>query len=117
MDKNLKEILKNVKDAASVDSSTSPYDTTATVTRLDGSTVWVHIPGGVAETPAAKSISCAVGDTVRVRVSGGKAWLTGNDSAPPTDDTAAKDAKKDRCSGRSGRVCGEGARHSSPKHR
>lgn len=94
MDKNLKEILKNVKDAASANNSTSPYDTTATVTRLDGSTVWVHIPGGVAETPAAKSISCAVGDTVRVRVSGGKAWLTGNDSAPPTDDTAAKDAKK-----------------------
>lgn len=95
MDKELKEILKDVKTAvaASADSGTKPYDTTATVVRVDGSTAWVHIPGGVDETPVSKSIDCAAGDTVRVRISGGKAWITGNDSAPPTDDTAANTAK------------------------
>ncbi len=68
---------------------TSPYDTTATVVRVEGSTAWVHIPGGVDETPVAMSINAKPGDTVRVRVAGGQAWTVGNDSAPPTDDTAA----------------------------
>jgi hypothetical protein len=73
---------------------TKPYDTQATVTRIQNDTAWVHIPGGIKETPAALYIDAKVGDTVNVRVSGGSAWLTGNRSAPPTDDTAANDAKK-----------------------
>lgn len=72
---------------------TSPYDTTATVVRVEGSTAWVHIPGGVDETPVAMSINAKPGDTVRVRVSGGQAWTIGNDTAPPTDDTRAKAAQ------------------------
>lgn len=72
---------------------TTPYDTEASVVRVDGSTAWVHIPGGVTETPVAMTINCVAGDKVQVRVSGGSAWLTGNETAPPTDDRVAKVAQ------------------------
>lgn len=68
---------------------TNAYDTTATVRRIEGDTAWVHIPGGVDETPVKLTIAASAGDNVQVRVSGGKAFLVGNGSAPPTDDTAA----------------------------
>ena len=69
-----------------------PYDTYAKVIRIDGGTAWVHIPGGVDETPVAMTVNAKVGDSVLVRVSGGNAWITGNSSAPPTDDTTANRA-------------------------
>lgn len=72
---------------------TGPYDTQATVKRVEGNTVWVSIPGGVDETPIDKTVNCTAGDKVQVRVSGGRAWITGNASAPPTDDTKAVEAK------------------------
>ena len=72
---------------------TSAYDTTATVIRIEGQTAWVHIPGGVSETPASMTIDAKPGDTVQVRVSGGRAFLVGNSTAPPTDDTKANKAK------------------------
>ena len=65
------------------------YDTQATVTRIEGSTAWVHIAGGIDETPVKRTISCQAGDNVQVRVSGGRAWITGNATAPPTDDRQA----------------------------
>ena len=68
---------------------TSPYDTQAEVKRVDGNTAWVHIPGGVDETPVQLTANAKKGDIVQVRVSGGRAWLYGNQSAPPTDDTKA----------------------------
>lgn len=70
-----------------------PYDTYAKVIRIDGGTAWVHIPGGVDETPVALAVNAKVGDSVLVRVSGGNAWIVGNSSAPPTDDTKAVEAK------------------------
>ena len=70
-----------------------PYDTTAEVTRVEGDVAWVHIPGGVDETPVQMSVNARIGDTVRVRVGGGTAWLTGNDTAPPTDDKKAIEAQ------------------------
>ena len=70
-------------------SKTSSYDTTATVTRVEGDTVYVHIPGGVDETPANKTIDAKVGQTVQVRISNNQAFLVGNSSAPPTDDYTA----------------------------
>lgn len=82
--KDLVDIIKG-----SDDKGTKAYDTPGTVTRVDGSTVWVHIPGGVDETPVKRTINAKEGDTVQVRVSGGSAWLNGNASAPPTDDTQA----------------------------
>ena len=71
---------------------TSAYDTEAQVVRIEGSTAWVHIPGGVDETPVKLTIDAKAGDKVQLRVSGGSAWIVGNDTAPPTDDTTAHSA-------------------------
>lgn len=68
---------------------TAPYDAVATVVRVEGNTAYVHIPGGVDETPARMTMNARPGDTVQIRVSGGRAWLTGNASSPPTDDATA----------------------------
>lgn len=65
------------------------YDTQATVVKVEDDTIWVKIPGGVDETPVAKTTSAKQGDTVQVRVSGGRAWVVGNYTSPPTDDTRA----------------------------
>lgn len=68
---------------------TSGYDTQAIVTRLDGEIAWVKIPGGEDETPVRRTTNAGVGDNVQVRVNGGRAWLLGNTTNPPTDDTVA----------------------------
>lgn len=70
-------------------SRTSSYDTEAEVVRVDGRTAWVHIPGGIDETPVSLTIDAKVGDIVQTRISGGRAFLVGNGSSPPTDDTTA----------------------------
>lgn len=67
-------------------------DTPATVLRVEGDTVWVHIDGGADETPVLKTINCSEGETVQVRISNGNAFLVGNASAPPTDDKTANAA-------------------------
>lgn len=82
-----KDFLKAIQTASTP--KTSAYDTAAKVVRVDGSRVWVHIDGGASETPVERTIDCAVGDTVRIRLSGGEAYIIGNNSAPPTDDTTA----------------------------
>lgn len=69
-----------------------PADDQATVTKVDGDTVWVKIPGGVDETPVRRTVNAKAGDTVQVRRSGGRAWITGNATNPPTDDTRANAA-------------------------
>lgn len=71
---------------------TRAYDTAAEVRRIVGNTAFVHIPGGVPETPVKLTIDAKVGDTVQVRVANSTAWLVGNSTAPPTDDTKAKEA-------------------------
>ena len=68
---------------------TSPFDATGEVLRVEGNTAWVHIPGGVDETPVRLTVNAKAGDTVQVRVGGGRAWITGNATAPPTDDRTA----------------------------
>ena len=73
---------------------TTAFDTQATVTRVEDKTAWVHIPGGVDETPAQLTMAASPGDVVQVRVSGGRAWLTGNATAPPTDDKLAQAASQ-----------------------
>lgn len=83
---------KSLVDALTPKEKPKPYDTTGTVTRVDGDTLWVHIPGGVEETPVKKTITAAAGDEIQIRVGGGRAWVTGNASAPPTDDTTATEA-------------------------
>lgn len=71
----------------------SSYEVTATVIRIeDEDTAWVHIDGGVDETPCHYTASCSEGDSVRVRISNGQAWILGNETAPSTDDTTANSA-------------------------
>lgn len=89
----MNELLDIITKAVKRDEKTKPYDTSAKVTRIDGDTAWVHIDGGVAETPVKKTINAIEGDTVQVRVSGGTAFLVGNETAPPTDDTTAIEAR------------------------
>ena len=89
------KVIKEMTEALKLaNSGTKPYDTTAEVLRVEEGIAWVHIPGGADETPVQMSINARPGDTVRVRVAGGQAWLVGNDTAPPTDDTKALEAEK-----------------------
>lgn len=83
--RSLRESLKRENEK-----KTSGYDTRATIRRIEDGVAWVHIPGGVDETPVALTIGADVGDEVQVRVSGGRAFLVGNASAPPTDDKYAR---------------------------
>ena len=89
MNEFVKEIASAMKQ-----SKTKAYDTVARVLRVDEKTAYVHIDGGADETPAQMAINCKTGDTVKIRVSGGKAWITGNITAPPTDDSAAEVAQR-----------------------
>ena len=84
---NQQELINAINSISN--SRNKSYDTPATVLRVEGDTVWVHIDGGADETPVQKTINCAQGETVQVRISNGSAFLVGNASAPPTDDKVA----------------------------
>ena len=90
--KTVRDFANSLKNATP--NKTSPYDTPAIVRRVDGNTAWVHIEGGVDETPVRLTTNAKRGDIVQVRIAGGTAWLTGNATAPPTDDTMANEANK-----------------------
>ena len=65
-----------------------PYEPVAKVVKVDDDTIWVKIPGGETETPVEKTIDAEIGDRVRVRVSGGRAWILGNATSPPASSEA-----------------------------
>lgn len=88
------KILRDFTQALTKPKGTTPYDTTAKVLRVENGIAWVHIAGGVDETPVKMTIDAKAGDTVQVRVSGGRAFLVGNATAPPTDDATANVANK-----------------------
>lgn len=88
------DILRDLAKARKSSPAPSSYDTPATVTRIEDGIAWVHIDGGVDETPVKLTVSAHEGDVVQVRVGGGTAWLTGNGSRPPTDDALACVAKE-----------------------
>lgn len=90
LDKAIKDFVQVIQEAGN--KGTSPLDTQAEVRRVEGDIAWVHIPGGVDETPVKLTIAAKAGDVVQVCVVGGRAWLTGNATNPPTDDTTAKRA-------------------------
>lgn len=72
---------------------TSPLDIMGKVTRVEDGVAWVRFAGSeVGDTPVRMNMDCKEGDDVQVRSSGGKAWIVGNQSAPPTDDTKASEA-------------------------
>ena len=85
--------LVSTIQASEKDKKTKAYDATAKVIRTEGNTAWVNIPGGVEQTPAAMLVSAKNGQDVRIRVSGGKAYVTGNATSPPTDDSLAQKAE------------------------
>ena len=87
-------IVKRFTDAMAKPPKTTSYDTSAKVVRIEDDVAWVHMDGGVDETPVAMTVNAEVGDTVQIRVGGGLAWITGNATAPPTDDKKAKEADK-----------------------
>jgi hypothetical protein len=89
-DKIINNLLQILQEAGK--NKTTPLDAQAEVRRVEGNTAWVHIAGGVDETPVRLTINARVGDKVQVRLSGGRAWITGNASAPPTDDHLANTA-------------------------
>ena len=92
LDKAIKDFIQIIQEAGN--KGTSPLDAQAEVLRIDeDGTAWVHLPGGVDETPVRLTINAEVGDKVHVRLSGGRAWITGNQTAPPTDDKTAIAAK------------------------
>lgn len=95
MSSSFNRIKKNIIEAmqSTNNQGTSAYDSVAEVRRVEGDTAWVHIAGGVDETPVKLTIAAKAGDVVQVRVGGGRAWITGNASAPPTDDKTAIAAK------------------------
>ena len=77
---DLVKMLRNKKESGS--------DYIGIVSRVDGGTAYVQIAGAdIMDTPVAMTVDCKPGDRVRVRVNSGKAWITGNDTAPPTNDT------------------------------
>ena len=64
-----------------------------TVTRVDpDGTAWVQIGQNAEPTPCQRDMACHVGDSVTVRIADHKATVTGNASAPATDDHAANEA-------------------------
>lgn len=92
LDKAIKDFIQIIREAGN--KGTSPLDAQAEVLRIDeDGTAWVHLPGGVDETPVKLTINAEVGDKVHVRLSGGRAWITGNQTSPPTDDKTAVAAK------------------------
>ena len=86
--KSLQEIISNRDSRKPV-----PYDTDGVVTRVEENTAWVKIAGSsIPETPIDRTIDAKTGDAVKVRFDNGRAWITGNSTAPPTDDTLAQAA-------------------------
>lgn len=81
------QMIKVIQDANK--RNTQGYDTTAEVKRVDGKIAYVHIPGGIDETPVDMNIVSKVGDIVQVRIANGRGWITGNLTSPPTDNTVA----------------------------
>lgn len=89
-------VKKFTKAMNSKKSKPTGYTTTAEVVRVDSDgKAWVHMDGGYYETPAIMGVDCKKGDKVRIQVNNKSATVTGNLTAPPTDDTAAKKVDAD----------------------
>ena len=80
-----RDIIKNTSDS---------YDT-GTVKRIDGNIAWVQYDEENPQvTPVVISgANCKKGDKVRIKNNNGTAFILGNDSNPPTDDTKAEHAQ------------------------
>ena len=90
----MSKLIKEIMDALNAvnQNKTEPYDRQGEVKRIEDKIAWVKLEGSDRETPIQMTIACDVGDTVQARIGGGSAWLTGNLTAPPTDDKKANEA-------------------------
>ena len=70
------------------------YYAQSEVLKVTDDTVWVKIPGGIDETPVARTIDAKPGDRVQVRVEGGRAWIAGNYTDPATGDSRVINLEK-----------------------
>ena len=73
---------------------TAAYDSKGIVTRIEEGIAWVKLAGSKIETPIQMTISAEPGDEVQARIGNGTGWLTGNGTAPPTDDKLANRSYK-----------------------
>ena len=64
MDRLAKELKAQI--TASDNRKTKPYDSQAEVLRVEGNIAWVHIPGGVQETPVRLTMNAKKGDRVTI---------------------------------------------------
>jgi len=89
VDKVLEVIRRDIKK------STSDSSDVGTVKRIDGNIAWVQYDENNPQvTPVVISgASCKEGDKVRIKNNNGTAFILGNDSNPPTDDTKAEHAQ------------------------
>lgn len=91
---SLEDALDSKNDKGS--SSNAPFSRAQVLRTDDDGTTWVHIAGGVQETPANGGSVTSVKDRdqVLVNISDGKCSIIGNLTAPSSDDTEAKSAKE-----------------------
>ena len=68
------------------------YDASGVVSYIEDGMAFVRFNGSNVDTPVEQTISAKVGDEVKVRVSGRKAWITGNSTEPPSSDASAVEA-------------------------
>lgn len=90
IDRMAKVVLQSIQEQEK--HKTQPLDTVGEVKRVDDEYAWIQFAGATEPSPVKKTISVKKGDKVPVRVSKGSAWIVGNETAPPTDDTLAKQA-------------------------
>ena len=90
---SIRELARRFEEALQEKLKPTGCDDDGIVTRIEDGKIWVHIPGGVPETPVDITMAAEVGDTVKIRRAGGKAWLTGNKTQPPTGDKTAQAAQ------------------------
>ena len=88
--RKLAELNTSTKSNAKQDKTYVPHR--GTVASVSGKTAYVVLDGSEGQTPCSMSMNCKVGDRVVVHIYDHSARVTGNLSAPATDDTVANAA-------------------------
>lgn len=91
-DPKVANTIASYLDAAADRVRDRSYDTSGVVSYIEDGMAFVRFNGSSVDTPVEQTISAKVGDEVKVRVSGRKAWLTGNATEPPSSDASAIEA-------------------------
>ena len=91
---SIRELARRFEKALEEKLKPTGYDTVAEVRRIENDKAWVHIPGGVPETPIDIAGNISVGDRIEVRVDGGRAWVYGNYTDPPEGRKATRTTRK-----------------------